>query len=52
MSRAGQGSEGDMKRGRGSTAGGGPLDHVLEKGTAGPIVQSIRMRICTGMRVI
>ena len=38
MSGAGQGSEGDMKRGRDST-GGGPLDQVLEKGTAGPIEQ-------------
>ena len=38
MSGAGQGSEGDMKRGRGST-GGGPLDQVLVKGTAGPIEQ-------------
>ena len=38
MSGAGQGSEGDMKRGRDST-GGGPLDQVLVMGTAGPIEQ-------------
>ena len=38
MSGAGQGSEGDTKRARGST-GGGPLDQVLEMGTAGPIEQ-------------
>ena len=38
MSGAGQGSEGDMKWARGST-GGGPLDHVLVMGTAGPIEQ-------------
>ena len=38
MSRAGQGSEGDMKRARDST-GGGPLDQVLEKGTARSIEQ-------------
>ena len=38
MSGAGQGSKGGMKRGRDST-GGGPLDHVLEKGSAGPIEQ-------------
>ena len=38
MSGAGQGSEGDMKRARDST-GGGPLDHVLVMGTAGPLEQ-------------
>ena len=38
MSGAGQGSKGDMKRARDST-GGGPLDHVLVMGTAGPIEQ-------------
>ena len=38
MSGAGQGSEGGMKRARGST-GGGPLDHVLVMGTAGPLEQ-------------
>ena len=38
MSGAGRGSQGNMKRGRDST-GGGPLDQVHVKGTAGPIVQ-------------
>ena len=38
MSGTGQGSKGDMKRGRDST-GGGPLDQVLVMGTAGPIEQ-------------
>ena len=38
MSGAGQGSEGDMKRGREGT-GGGPLDQVHVMGTAGPIEQ-------------
>ena len=38
MLGAGQGSEGGMKRAQDST-GGGPLDHVLVMGTAGPIEQ-------------
>ena len=38
MLGAGQGSGRDMKRARDST-GGGPLDQVLGKGTAGPIEQ-------------
>jgi hypothetical protein len=38
MSGSGQGIKADMKRGRDST-GGGPLDQVLEMGTAGPIEQ-------------